>query len=357
MQGRIPRNLKGVIHARAVARRELKLRIKRRRRPLKPLTLTGLGGRPDAREYIPRPVVIPESKIQFPETLDFSLLPEETIAFFKDLRQHISKSKTHRVYVDHSSLKEITPEAALVLMAEMFRAHRLFGDCEKLCVLPNEREVRDLLGQVGYYDYFAPLKKTWKPPSGHKRHFFAHRKGTMLEPVVVKGLMALFSEVSALDSEMNSALYEALIECMNNVLEHAYPLTQSRAAKYRFWWMLGYVDTSTRNMSFSFFDQGVGIPRTIRTRWKDSPWLGPLSPTDSELVQTAVLEGGYSSTKRTSKGRGLPTLKRFIDTARDGELSIFANQSMCVFHTDKEPARHDHAANLPGTLIAWNIRS
>jgi len=250
----------------------------------------------------------------------------------------------------------MTPETSLVLMAEMFRAHRLYGECEKLCTLPDDPHIRDLLGEVGYYDYFPETKKVWEPPKGVQRHFFSHQKGTFLDPTVVKSLLLHFETVSSLGAEMNSALYEALVEGMNNVLEHAYPHTIGRTAQYRYWWMLGYVDTGTCEMSFSFFDQGVGIPKTIRTRFKDSPWLGPLAPADSQLVQRAVIEGGYSSTKMPSKGRGLPTLKRFIDAATDGELSIISDKTFCVFHTGRKAVRADHKNSLPGTLITWNIR-
>jgi hypothetical protein len=354
MSGRIPRHLKPIVHARSVARRVHKVRKKDKRRP----TQHGrwlAGPPPREKSWGARTFLIPESNLQFPSELDFLSLSVESKHFFAELRRKISIAGRHRVYIDHSSLKRITPDAALVLMAEMYRGHHLFGNCEKICSLPLDQNTRNLLGQVGYYDYFAEMK-SWKPPSGGQRHFFTHQKGTLLEPTIVKSLLKHFATVSELPPDMNSALYEALIECMNNVLEHAYPETVGRAAKYHHWWMLGYVDTSTQEMSFCFFDQGVGIPKTIRTRFKDSPWLGPLSPGDSALVQTAVIEGGYSSTKMPSKGRGLPTLKRFIDISVDGELSIVSHRSFCVFHTGKKPVSEDHKIGLPGTLIMWNIR-
>jgi hypothetical protein len=352
---RIPKHLKPIVHARAVGRRVKKIQYKKKHRQTQRRRWLH-GPPPSEPRFFSTPIEITESRFEFPAVLDFLTLPVETKVFFAELRRRISHSRRHRVYIDHSSLKRMTPEAALVLMAEMYRAHNLFGECEKLCTLPNDPDTRDLLGGVGYYDYFAEAKKTWKPPKGVQRHFFTHQKGTLLEPLVVKSLMKHFETVSNLSAEMNSALYEALIECMNNVLEHAYPKTVGRAAQYRHWWVLGYVETGTREMSFCFFDQGVGIPRTIRTRFRDSPWLGPLARSDSELVQRAVIEGGYSSTKMPSKGRGLPTLKRFIDTSTDGELSILSHKSFCVFHTGKDPVREDHRINLPGTLITWNIR-
>lgn len=238
----------------------------------------------------------------------------------------------------------------------MYRSVALYRDCRKVAALPDDPHVRDLLGEVGYYDYFRQGDELWSPAEKKSGHFLAHQKGTRLEPRVVKSLMQHFASAATLEKELSSALYEALIECMNNVLEHAYPPHAPHAQRYRLWWILSYVDPKAQKISFCFFDQGVGIPGTIRTRFRDQPWLGPLKRTDSELVQMAVIRGGYSSTKLPSKGRGLPTLKRFIDTSTDGELSIVSHKSICTFNTGREPVRSDEKITLPGTLIAWNIR-
>jgi hypothetical protein len=353
MRRSIPRWLKPVIHARAIARRVAKVRRRRARRNRAPT-------RPSKRTKDPKwfsiPYSLPQTEVIVPEGLDFGGLAVETLKFFKHLRAEISRHGRKAVFVDHSRLRRLTPEAGLVLVAEMYRSCELFRECRKVCSLPEDAQVRDLLGEVGYYKYFRRGEQLWTPVPQQRGHFLTHQKGTRLEPRVVKSLMQHFASAATLEKEMSSALYEALIECMNNVLEHAYPTQAPYAERYRLWWILSYVDPESRKISFCFFDQGVGIPRTIRTRFRDAPWLGPLARTDSEVVQTAVIRGGYSSTKLPSKGRGLPTLKRFIDSAPDGELSIVTHKSICTFHTGRAPMRSDEKITLPGTLIAWNIR-
>jgi hypothetical protein len=353
MRQHIPRWLKPAIHARAVARRTIRARRRKARhnrfvsQPAKPAR--------DAK-WFSTPYSLPQTEVIVPEGLDFGALAVETLKFFRELRRQISRHGRKSVFVDHSQLRRLTPEAGLVLVAEMYRSCELFRECRKICSLPEDSQVRDLLGEVGYYKYFRGGEKLWSPSPQQRGHFLTHQKGTRLEPTVVKSLMLHFASAATLEKEMSSALYEALIECMNNVLEHAYPDHVPYADRYRLWWILSYVDPTSRKISFCFFDQGIGIPRTIRTRFRDAPWLGPLARSDSELVQTAVIRGGYSSTKLASKGRGLPTLKRFIDTAPDGELSIVAHKSICTFHTGRSAMRSDEKIALPGTLIAWNIR-
>jgi hypothetical protein len=356
---RIPRSLKAAVHARAVERKLKKaLRAKARRRSSVPrrFTIDRPSGRPVEQRYGPPPYVLPETSVTVPAGLDFGECAIETLQFFRHLRGAISQHGRKAIFVDHSELQRLSPEAGLVLVAEMYRSCHLFRESRKVCSLPDDPRIRDLLGEVGYYNYFRRAEQLWSPSVQNRGHFLAHQKGTKLEPRVVKSLMQHFASAATLESDMSSALYAALIECMNNVLEHAYPAAAPHAADYRLWWILSYVDPRTRKISFCFFDQGVGIPSTIRTRLRDAPWLGPLARSDSELVQTAVIRGGYSSTKLISKGRGLPTLKRFIDNAPDGELSIVTHKSICTFHTNQRPSRADGKISLPGTLIAWNIR-
>lgn len=358
---RVPRRLKAILHARAVARRNLKQRQRAKHRSGYQPSARALPKQPrkpprEDRQFGPQPYSLPESEIVVPEELDFDSLAIPTLHFFRRLRAEICQRRRMAILVDHSRLKRLTPEAALVLVAEMYRSCELFRDCRKFARLPDAPAIRDLLGEVGYYDYFRKGKELWTKPPKPAVDFLSHQKGTKLEPTVVKRLMQHFASVSTLDQEMSTALYEALIECMNNVLEHAYPSNHPQANRYRLWWILSYIDASNGKISFCFFDQGTGIPRTIRTRFRDAPWLGPLGPSDSELLQTAVIQGGYSSTKKRSKGRGLPTLKRFTDSASDGELSIVTHKSICTFHTGRPPVRSDEKISLPGTLIAWNIR-
>jgi anti-sigma regulatory factor (Ser/Thr protein kinase) len=170
-------------------------------------------------------------------------------------------------------------------------------------------------------------------------------------------LIKHFKPVAKLDQESRPALYEALIECMNNVLEHAYPEKQGAPGELQHWWLLGYRDFAKSEVSFCFYDQGLGIPNTIRTRIKDAPWLPFFSRSGSVLIEEAVVRGRYSRTQKPSKGRGLPTLKRFIDVASDGELAILSDRSRCIFHTGKKPERNEFSIGLPGTLITWNIRN
>jgi hypothetical protein len=345
-------------HSRAVAKRTQKQRAKKHRRRRfrhshRHRELTSIPSRasPGRDVFLHQPP--PAPVITVPEELDFLTKPEDALSFFDKLQKTVTKGGHRAVIIDHSALRKMSPEAALVLIAEMSKAHNAAPRCLKQCVFPEDVGTRDLLGLVGYYRYFPKI--FWKRPPLLATHFLEHERGTQVEGDVVGKIIELFQPVSHLDDDGNALLYNALGECMNNVLEHAYPEAEHNPDAYRFWWLLAYRDMQTSTISFCFYDQGEGIPSTIRTRFLDKVWL--LAPTDSELIQKAVLVGGYSSTRKKSKGRGLPALRKFIESAADGELVIFSRHSRVVFHSHCPPRGAEFSLPLRGSLITWNIRT
>lgn len=279
--------------------------------------------------------------------------PEAALRFFEELRVTVAEHNHAEVIIDHTGLHKMSPEAALVLIAEMYRCHSAAPRCLKRCLLPDDVAIQNLLGQSGYYKYFKKAK--WQERPELRGDFLEHKNGVQIEGEVVGKVIELFQPVAHLDDDRVASLYKAVGECMNNVLEHAYPKAERDPNAYRLWWLLAYRSKTASTISFCFYDQGEGIPRTIRTRFRDQLWL--LAPSGAELIQRAVLVGGYSSTKRVSKGRGLPALRDFIETAPEGELVIFSQKSRVIFHTHQEPKLAEFSLPLHGSLITWNIRT
>jgi anti-sigma regulatory factor (Ser/Thr protein kinase) len=273
------------------------------------------------------------------------------LAFFSRLRAAVNSNHGNIVRIDHAQLEKISPAASLVLIAEVIRAGSLHADCVLQGNIPVNEEVRNILGEAGYWKCFSDVD--WKPPTTRKRLYLEHRNGQKTSGETVKQLILHFLPEASLAMAEQKALYSALIECMDNVMKHAYDQSEHNGLFYRQWWLLAYRDSETHEISFCFFDQGLGIPKTIRTRFKDK--FGPLSAPDSSLIVKAVIDGHYSSTKDPTRGRGLPTLKRLIDQAKSGELMIVSSQSRCIFSKSNQNA-HDAKGNLGGTLIVWTLQ-
>jgi anti-sigma regulatory factor (Ser/Thr protein kinase) len=193
----------------------------------------------------------------------------------------------------------------------------------------------------------------WEVKQSDHKFFLQVKTGNKTQGQIVKELLQHFGPEAHLTKAGEKAFYPAVVECMDNVMKHAYAGSRRGGILLNQWWLMGYRDSETHEIFFCFFDQGLGIPKTIRTRLKDK--FGPLSLSDSEIIEKAVIEGHYSSTKDPTRGRGLPTLKRFIDTAQLGQLMIVSHKSRCIFTRDGTKSAVLNRS-FGGTLVAWKLQ-
>jgi hypothetical protein len=203
-----------------------------------------------------------------------------------------------------------------------------------------------MLKEVGYFAYF---------PVGHfgtvarSQNFLFHLRDRKTKGEKAKQIIDHFEKRVTFEPEPRRALYNALVESMNNVAEHAYSRRYGWRLEYREWWLLGYFDDASREISFVFLDQGVSIPRTIRAN------LGDKFRSGSDLILEAVTTG-KSSTGQATRGTGLPSLKEFVDQAYSGTLEITSYRSRCTFHKGAAALKRTLNIPLQGTLITWKIQ-
>jgi anti-sigma regulatory factor (Ser/Thr protein kinase) len=289
-------------------------------------------------------------QIRFPKNLDLINNYEETAKCFAELRLHIFEDPAYSVAIDHSLVEKASPEAVLVLIAEMVRGDTYAPRCRKSGAMPKARDVLDLIWGVGYLQHFG--LRLQNPRTGSKeflRYFTAKKTNQRM----AKQLVDHFSQACQLDVDAAKALKVAIGECMTNVKLHAYPNKSDRRLIDQ-WWLLGYRDRISHEISFCFYDQGDSIPETIRTRIEDQ--IPFAKPSDAEMISKGI-EGHYSKTKDAGRGSGLPTLREFIEAAKDGELLILSRKGRYFFKKGCEPEYADMGLTFPGTLIAWTLRT
>ena len=165
-----------------------------------------------------------------PERLCFVDYPAATAAFFTQLRRTICSPKWQEVNIDHSPLTEISPAAALVLVAELFYGHKKQRFIRKVWIFPKIQKVRDLLGLIGYFKYFKNVVSALQ--TSVLGSSSEHRRGEGVDRLAAS---ALVDHLRTLGKLSTSLLYEALIEGMQNADEHGYG---GVAARYRSWWLL-----------------------------------------------------------------------------------------------------------------------
>ncbi len=286
---------------------------------------------------------------------DFDLVGRstETIAFFRKLREDILINPKKRVRLDHQTIKQISPDAGIVLIAELFRADAYAPKCNKEGNLPSNDEVSELLEKIGYWQYFG-VRFTGQLKS--KRQFMLHKTGNRTDGKVIRDMIVMFREAVKLTKSEETRLYIALVECLDNVMNHAYPYARvySPPRLRHQWWLLAYRDSETREVCFCFYDQGVGIPSTIRGTAAAQLELIPES--DGEIVIRAVTQGSYSRHRRLNRGTGLPSLFQFVDEASAGDLIIITDRTKCIFPHGSVAYSEELAQSLDGTLILWRLK-
>lgn len=291
-------------------------------------------------------------EIPFPSVWSIKDEPETALAFLQQLDDAFFKSKARRVILEHGPLQQITPEAALVLIAELSRVTKYAPHVKLQAKFEGTNpEVLSLLKEIGYFRYFR-IDTSNIPNSD--RLFITHRTGVLTVAEVAVELVSTFLTRGHLTLARCKRLVKGLIECMQNVVHHAYKGFSGRKLINR-WWMCGYVDERTQELYFAFYDQGVGMPSTLRFKVRDrfpSPLL--ISRSDEELI-IAAFHGQFSSTRLKNRGLGLPRLKKLVDEAPEGELFVQSKHSRVVLRPRTAAVSSVTQNSLEGTLLVWQI--
>jgi hypothetical protein len=282
---------------------------------------------------------------------------EATLEFFRELRNELLYGLHTEVILDSEDVERITPEAAIILFAELQRCLEYKSKGKRVRGnYPTNATVAKILTDIGFYSSL----NVKPPPTSVKetgRSFFKIIPGNMTDARVANRLVAHFEKVVTFDPIARKRLLAALIECMDNVHNHAYRSDNDSPDLVGEWWMAGFVDKKVGQVAFIFFDQGVGVPTTLREKW--SVKLRRLiGMNDGELIQEAVLRG---ITRRSSErhGNGFPSLKEFINEISDdagGFLRVISNSgdySYCK-HTNTKPATLSRP--LDGSLMIWSLQ-
>jgi len=259
--------------------------------------------------------------------------------------------------VDHSTLKEVTPDGALLLISQFDRVTS-YSKGAKLWGLFKgmPEDVVGLLKPIGYFKYFPNIQMSSKPPESMS--IVEHTTGRTIDPRAADSIITEFKKSNSIDDVGGKRLGKCLIECMENVSKHAYDYPVERRLLKK-WWMIGYRDTLTGELSFVFLDQGIGMPKKLRFSRADQliDFFGLnnlFGVSDEELIIAAFLRP-MSSTKKSNRGLGLTGLKRYLDRGQKGELLVQSHSSRVLLKPGARPTGMLTKKKLEGTMLLWKF--
>lgn len=282
---------------------------------------------------------------------DWSILAK----LLKEIRSHALRGNHRKVVLDFSESEVLAPEAAVALVAEIQRC-RAF--CDRRVVItgtyPHKQGIAALLCDMGFFSALGVAEPS-RPSSYTPRTYVKVSRKNANLPEFADELLLCFEEVFDFDPRDRKRLYMALLESMDNVFEHAYPPGSQAPHFLREWWLCGYADKDQETISFTFYDQGAGIPSTIRER-QALRIRNILTWTDGRWIQRAV-EKGVSRHKSKRRGHGLQRLREFIEELDvQGSLTVAANRGITTFSPDGNVDVGALSEELNGTIVVWQLR-
>ncbi|WP_290262867.1 hypothetical protein [Simiduia curdlanivorans] len=315
-------------------------------------------------------------QVYLPEVMNFSSECDITIAYMNLIRQLASKRGKNfpgrLESVNFNGLRKISSSAALVLTAEMSK----WDDSCAYCLKPRFEEwspeiVRKFY-ELGYFNLFK---------GGPKESYFENKDFDVSLIKYIKQSTSAESKIRVLKTRLKSDLqsiigdsiekwtflHSGLSEAVTNVTHHAYPQPASFLSRDRNWYLTGAFSSRTNELKVVFYDQGVGIPKSLP---KSKMWeraIGYIAElgvdfadrhADSVLLKAAV-EMSRTRTDDEDRGKGLQDLLQFIRMYRDGYLSILSRRGLYKFSCENgtEKIKSDRFEYpIEGTLIIWRVQ-
>jgi hypothetical protein len=299
--------------------------------------------------------------VDLPAKLDFDENYEETASHFRLLREAVSfGQRIHNLKFE--KIRYISPSAALVLASEVDRWNQKIGGQLRASLSTWDDNIRRLLCQMGYFELLGIEKPVDDFPPGNT-NFLPFKRGEIRMEGGGRLAKELRQEIEALVGHpiRKHLLFEGLSEAITNVGQHAYE--EAGAGAVRQWWLSASYDSESTELVVMFYDQGVGIPRTLpKSDFFEHMKAFFKKWTDSQKIEAAMIVGRTSS-GRKERGKGLSNLEKFAKSHDEGKLSIYSLHGMyrqlstrVSGSSTTETVLRDHSVSVGGTLIEWAVK-
>jgi hypothetical protein len=306
---------------------------------------------------------------------------EETLSFLVSLRYRtllhgIPTNRPHpkriawvRGYTDFTTMRHITPGAALILAAEYDRINRVGSS------IPNTIDIKrwdplvySTLYHLGFFELLgvansgSPNRSLPSPEESNLVQAPMQRGENANWEGASEALLNLFDLVGG-DDAARVNLLGAVVDAIENVRGHAYsgrtPLETRLIPP--FWWLSGAADQASRKLTLAIYDQGLTIPVTLPNKWAGSMVLNAFlklfghsfdperADYDGKALK-AAMQLSSTATGLTQRGKGLSKIRDVVSQCNDGRLKVISRRGIYGFENGTETFRTG-SIPLLGTLI------
>ena len=283
-----------------------------------------------------------------------------TCGFFSDVRQLVQDGRNVRiVFMDTES---VSAEALIYLLGQVHRLRLLHGEHRITATYPKSQRVERLFEESGFLDTLKVKRRGVAKRASSATRYLKCKSDTVIASAEIPKLR---QELLGTDLQMPRPVarmvYRALTEAMINVNHHAYHNKSVGLAKVQGRWWLGAQLSRKKNLfTLTFYDAGVGIPKTLPRRYGWEQIRGVLSllsviqPDDGQMIKAAI-ELGRTRTKEDNRGKGLLDLLKLIDQVGHGSIRILSRHGCYQYEAGKEADTVNDSFFVEGTLIKWEL--
>lgn len=296
--------------------------------------------------------------INVPENLSLSFKKRESVCEFLEQVDSAIRSgiKIRLIFED---TKKISLDALTYLLAKIQKLRWYYGEDSITGTYPKENTVEKLLTDSGFFKILGV--KSRKKYRKSSIRYVKYRSDTLL---LGHHIQALKNDLIGDDFQLLKIIalkiVRAIKEAMSNVSHHAYHNKSLRSKKMRGrWWLTGHPNVNKNSLTLSFYDCGVGIPKTLVRQYgkeyvrKALNVLNFVEPDDSQMIEAAV-QLGRSGTQQQNRGKGLQDMHELIRKAGGGSLTIHSRFGSYRYEADKTTIQN-FSNFLEGTLITWEL--
>lgn len=294
--------------------------------------------------------------ILVPEHLSFSPARRDICCkFFAEVERTVRDNRNVRLIFNDT--KHIAVDALTFLLAKIQKIRWIHGENSITGTYPVSPRVERVLTDSGFFKILG-VKNRRSFRKGPIRYVKYRSDVKLLGPHIEALKKDLLGDDIQLHRPIALKIVRAIKEAMSNVSHHAYQTKSLRTKKMLGrWWLTGHLNVSKNELSLSFYDGGVGIPKTLVRKHGIETIRGVLSllpivdPDDAQMIAAAV-ELGRSGTQMSHRGKGLQDMHQLIRLVGEGSLTIHSrNGSYHYNFPDVKTKNFDEF--LEGTLITW----
>jgi len=310
--------------------------------------------------------------LSLPKTMNFSSHYESTVLHLIAIRKLAAENCRSKLMfklraVNFDNLENISTSAALVLTAEISKWDDTVRKALRFNIEKWKPHIIRQLYDLGYFELFKnnPFKNYNIELNKYDDvKLVRYIKGNCGDNEKARILKEEIKTIVGEDINKWTFLHSGLTEAITNVTHHAYPDKISCSTDEKNWYLSGSYQQDTKTLKIVFYDQGIGIPKSLPASkiWEKAlVILSKLPIVDrkkDEVLLKAAVEINRTRTGMSDRGKGLQDLLEFIKHRDNGYLSIISLKGLYKYSLTNGSSQiktEGFDRKLPGTLIIWNV--